>query len=120
MLAVRRPGACHQSARTDSSRRPATATSTQPKPRRSAAPRRPVCPAGGYRATRDTSRIRHSAVNVGRWKADHPDYCLRAGFERFGFEAQKRGPNGRPVGERYSALTLDELATMLGNADAGT
>jgi len=24
-------------------------------------------------------------LNVGRFKADHPDYCLRAGFEGFGF-----------------------------------
>jgi hypothetical protein len=59
-------------------------------------------------------------LNVGRWKADHPDYCLRAGFEGFGFEAQKRDPNGRPVGERYSALTLDELAATLTSPDAGT
>ena len=62
VLAVRRPGACHQPARTDSSRRPATATSTQPKPHRSVAPRRPVCPGWRLQATRDTSRIRHSAV----------------------------------------------------------
>lgn len=27
-------------------------------------------------------------LNAGRFKADHPDYCLRAGFEGFGFEAQ--------------------------------
>ena len=38
----------------------------------------------------------------------------------FGFEAQKRNPNGRPAGERYTALTLDELAALLANADAGT
>ena len=59
-------------------------------------------------------------LNVGRWMADHPDCCLRAGFEGFGYEAQKRDLNGRPVGERYSALTLDELAVLLANADAGT
>jgi hypothetical protein len=59
-------------------------------------------------------------LNVGRWMADHPDYCLRAGFEGFGFEAQKRDPNGRPVGERCAALTLDELAVMLATADADT
>jgi hypothetical protein len=56
-------------------------------------------------------------LDVGRFKTDHPDYCLRAGFEGFGFEAQKRDPNGRPVGERYVALTLDELAVMLADAD---
>jgi hypothetical protein len=59
-------------------------------------------------------------LNVGRWKADHPDYCLRAGFEGFGFEAQKRDLNGRPIGERYVALTLDELAAKLASADTGT
>jgi hypothetical protein len=59
-------------------------------------------------------------LNVGRWIADHPDYCLRAGVEGFGFEAQKRDRNGRPAGERHSALTLDELAAILASADAGT
>jgi hypothetical protein len=57
-------------------------------------------------------------LNVGRFLADHPDYCLRAGSEGFGFEAQKRDRYGRPVGERYSALTLDELAATLAKADA--
>jgi hypothetical protein len=52
-------------------------------------------------------------LNVGRFKADHPDYCLRAGFEGFGFEAQWRDEQGRGVGERHSALTLDELAAKL-------
>jgi hypothetical protein len=56
--------------------------------------------------------------NVGRFIADHPDYCLRAGSEGSGFEAQKRDRNGRPVGERYAALTLDELAVMLARVDA--
>jgi hypothetical protein len=64
--------------------------------------------------------MRDYDLNVGCWMADHPDYCLRAGFEGFGYEAQKRDLNGRPVGERYSALTLDELAVMLAKADAGT
>jgi hypothetical protein len=59
-------------------------------------------------------------LNVGRFMADHPDYCLRAGFEGSGFEAQKRDRHGRPVGERYTALTLDELAATLARADAGT
>jgi hypothetical protein len=58
-------------------------------------------------------------LNVGRWIADHPGYCLRAGVEGFGFEAKKRDHTGRPVGERYTALTLDELAVMLASADAG-
>jgi hypothetical protein len=57
-------------------------------------------------------------LNVGRFLADHPDYCLRAGFEGFGFEAQRRDEHGHCVGERYSALTLDELAAMLAKADA--
>jgi hypothetical protein len=59
-------------------------------------------------------------LNVGRFMADHPDYCLRAGFEGSGFEAQKRDRYGHPVGERYSALTLDELAATLAAADADT
>ena len=59
-------------------------------------------------------------LNVGRFKADHPDYCLRAGSEGFGFEAQKRDRDGRRVGERYVALTLDKLAAILAKADAGT
>jgi hypothetical protein len=52
--------------------------------------------------------------------ADHPDYCLRAGSEGFGFEAQKRDLYGRPVGQRYSALTLEELAVRLARVDADT
>jgi hypothetical protein len=59
-------------------------------------------------------------LNVGRFLADHPDYCLRAGFEGFGYEAQKRDRHGHPAGQRYSALTLDELAAMLASAEAGT
>ena len=58
-------------------------------------------------------------LNVGRWKADHPDYCLRIGFEGFGYTAQRRDEHGHGVGERYSALTLDELAVMLAKADTG-
>lgn len=56
--------------------------------------------------------------NVGRWMADHPDYCLRIGLEGFGYTAQRRDEHGHGVGERYAALTLDELAVML--AKAGT
>ncbi len=59
-------------------------------------------------------------LNVGRFMADHPDYCLRAGLEGFGFEAQKRDRYGHPVGERHSALTLDELAATLARVDAET
>ncbi len=57
-------------------------------------------------------------LNVGRWMADHPDYCLRIGLEGFGYIAQRRDDQGHGVGERYSALTLDELAAMLAKADA--
>ena len=59
-------------------------------------------------------------LNVGRFIADHPDYCLRAGSEGFGFEAQKRDLYGRPVGQRYSALTLEELAVRLARVYADT
>jgi hypothetical protein len=55
--------------------------------------------------------------NVGHWMADHPDYCLRIGFEGFGYLAQRRDEHGRGVGGRYSALTLDELAAMVATAD---
>jgi hypothetical protein len=56
-------------------------------------------------------------LNVGRWMADHRDHCLRIGFGGFGYTAQRRDENGHGVGERYSALTLDELAAMLAKAD---
>jgi hypothetical protein len=29
--------------------------------------------------------VREYDLNVGRFLADHPDYCLRAGFEGFGY-----------------------------------
>jgi hypothetical protein len=57
-------------------------------------------------------------LNVGRFIRDHPGYILRVGFLGFGYEAQHRDERGHGVGERYSALTLDELAAMLVNADA--
>jgi hypothetical protein len=63
--------------------------------------------------------VRDYDLNVGRFLADHPDYCLRAGSEGSGFEAQKRDRHGHPVGQRYTALTLDELAALLARADAG-
>lgn len=56
-------------------------------------------------------------LNVGHWLADHPDYCLRIGCEGFGYMAQRRDEHGRGAGERYSALTLDELAVMLAKAE---
>ena len=55
--------------------------------------------------------------NVGHWLADHPDYCLRIGLEGFGYMAQRRDEHGHGAGERYSALTLDELAAMLAKAE---
>jgi hypothetical protein len=57
-------------------------------------------------------------LNVGRFLADHPHYCLRIGFEGFGYVAQKRDEYGHGAGERYAALTLDELAAMLADADS--
>ena len=57
-------------------------------------------------------------LNVGRFIEDHPGYIVRIGFDGFGYEAQQRDDRGHGVGERYSALTLDELAAMLAEADA--
>jgi hypothetical protein len=57
-------------------------------------------------------------LNVGRFIQDHPSYILRIGFEGFGYEAQHRDEWGHGAGERYSALTLDELAARLDEADA--
>lgn len=56
--------------------------------------------------------------NVGRFLADFPHYCVQIGSEGFGYIAQKRDEYGHGVGERYSALTFDELAAMLAKAGA--
>jgi hypothetical protein len=58
-------------------------------------------------------------LNVGRFIEDHPDYIVRIGFDGLGYEAQHRDERGHGAGERYAALTLDELAAMLAKADAG-
>jgi hypothetical protein len=55
--------------------------------------------------------------NVGQFIEDHPDHIIRAGFEGFGYSAQKRGANGRGTGERIERLTLDELAAVLKEAE---
>ncbi len=57
-------------------------------------------------------------LNVGRFIEDHADYIVRVGFDGFGYEAQHRDEWGHGAGERYAALTLDELAAMLAKADA--
>ena len=56
-------------------------------------------------------------INVGRFIQDHPGYIVRVGFKGFGYEVQHRDEWGHGVGERYSALTLDELAAVLEKAD---
>jgi hypothetical protein len=43
---------------------------------------------------------------------------VRISFEGFGYQAQHRDEWGHGVGERYCALTLDELAAMLAEAGA--
>ena len=52
-------------------------------------------------------------LNVGRFIQDHPAWWVRVGFEGFGFEAQHRETR-----ERFSALTLDELAGKLQEHEA--
>jgi hypothetical protein len=51
--------------------------------------------------------------NVGRFIEDHRNYVIKIGFDNFGYQAQRRGEDGRGVGERYAALTLDDLAAQL-------
>jgi hypothetical protein len=58
-------------------------------------------------------------LNVGRFLEDHPGYVVKIGLEGFGYEARRRDERGYGVGGRYAALTLDELAVMLAEADAG-
>jgi hypothetical protein len=57
-------------------------------------------------------------LNVGLFIEEHPGYIVKIGFDGFGYEAQHRDESGHGAGERYSALTLDELAAMLSDADA--
>lgn len=52
-------------------------------------------------------------LNIGRFIEDHRDYVIQAGTGGFGYQAQLRDDSGKGVGERWSALTLDELATKL-------
>lgn len=52
-------------------------------------------------------------LNIGRFIDDHRDYVIQAGPGGFGYQAQLRDDSGKGVGERWSALTLDELAAML-------
>jgi hypothetical protein len=56
--------------------------------------------------------------NVGQFIRDHRDYVIRAGFEGFGYSAQKRDANGRGKGVRIERLTLDELDAVLKEAAA--
>ena len=54
--------------------------------------------------------------NVGRWERDHPGWKLSAGVECVGWLARRRLQGGQvPV----SALTLDELAVKVKEADGG-
>lgn len=48
-------------------------------------------------------------LNVGRFIREHPGWIVCAGFEGVGFRARRR-----EGGAWVSALTLDELAEMLG------
>ena len=47
--------------------------------------------------------------NIGRWIEDHPGLYVEAGPGGFGYSIRRRGPRGRPVGERLTARTLDQL-----------
>jgi hypothetical protein len=55
--------------------------------------------------------------DIGRFKRDHPDVVLQAGFAGFGYQARKRNDWGHGVGKPVSALTLDELHTKLEGSD---
>jgi hypothetical protein len=57
-------------------------------------------------------------LNVGRFIEDHPGYIVKIGLDGFGYETQRRDERGHGAGERYSALTLDELAALLLEAEA--
>jgi hypothetical protein len=52
-------------------------------------------------------------LNIGRFIEDHSNYVIQAGPGGFGYQAQLRDDSGKGVGERWSALTLDELAAKL-------
>jgi hypothetical protein len=55
--------------------------------------------------------------NVGRFKADHPGVVLLAGRGGFGYTAQQGDDRGRGAGPKVTALTLDELHTLLERAE---
>jgi hypothetical protein len=57
-------------------------------------------------------------LNIGRFIEDHRDYVIRAGPGGFGYQVQLRDDSGKGVGERWSALTLDELAAQLEAAES--
>jgi hypothetical protein len=61
--------------------------------------------------------VNEYGINVAQFIQDHRNYIIRAGFEGFGYSAQRRGPNGRGTGERIERLTLDELAAVLKEAE---
>ena len=52
-------------------------------------------------------------LNVSKWIKDHPEYLLQGGFEGLGFTARHRNEQGRAVGSPVTAMTLDELATLV-------
>lgn len=54
--------------------------------------------------------------NIGRFIRDHEDYVVRIGPMNTGYQAQKRGPDGHGAGQRFTGLTLDELAVKLRSA----
>lgn len=58
--------------------------------------------------------------NVGRSIRDHEDYVVKIGPMNVGYQAQRRGPDGHGVGERFTGLTLDQLAANLRAARPGS
>jgi hypothetical protein len=56
-------------------------------------------------------------LNVGQFIRDHPDHVVTAGTNGSGYSAQRRGSWGKGTGPRVSALTLDELAELIGQQE---
>lgn len=53
-------------------------------------------------------------LNIGEFVADYGGrYVITAGERGTGYCAQRRNEHGHGCGQKYTALTLDELAALL-------
>jgi hypothetical protein len=57
-------------------------------------------------------------LNVGRFIKDFPDWTIAAGTSGTGYTAQRRDGYSHGRGQRYDALTLDDLAEQLKQAES--